>query len=215
MPAAVTAALVEARGAGVDRNAQQSAVAHHRHRRHREARACHRRARRGRQHLPVAWLAAAHRTRRGHRGALDHEVHQWPQRRGRRRGDRREEGSCRAARVVGQLPRAHGVGVRQLSHAARACARCTCACASTARMRRRLPNSWRSRNPSSACTSRACHRIRVTRSRSASNRASAPSSRSKCRVASMARSASPRRSSCSRWRNRWAASRAWWRIRPR
>ena len=60
----------------------------------------------------------------------------------------------------------------------------------------------------------SCHRIRATRSRSASSPASAPSSRSKCRAASTARSASPKRWSCSRWPSRWAASRAWSRIRP-
>ncbi len=45
-------------------------------------------------------------------------------------------------------------------------------------------------------------RIRDTRSRSVSSPASAPSSPSKWRAASMARNASPKRSSCSRWRSR-------------
>ena len=41
----------------------------------------------GRQHLPVAGLAAAPHPRGGSGGALDHQVHQRPQRRGRWRSD--------------------------------------------------------------------------------------------------------------------------------
>ena len=77
------------------RDAEQSAAAH---RGHRSRRGCGPRGRRaggGRQHLPLARLAASARPRRRHRGALDDQVPQRPQRRGRRRGDRRGPAAAR------------------------------------------------------------------------------------------------------------------------
>ena len=85
-----------------------------------EAGHAQRRAGGGRQHLPVAGLAAAARAGRRHRGALDHQVHQRPQRRGRWRGRSRARRSCTSsvawwANCLG----AHGGRLRQLPDAAR------------------------------------------------------------------------------------------------
>ncbi len=66
-------------GARVDRDPEQPAAAHHRHREGRRARACGRGAGGGRQYLPVTRLAAAAHPRRGSGRALDHQVPQRPQ----------------------------------------------------------------------------------------------------------------------------------------
>ena len=66
------------------------------------------------QHLPLAALAAAAGARRRSRHAFDHQVLERPQRRGRRRGHRRDAGARRESRLVGQRHRRHGRAVRQL-----------------------------------------------------------------------------------------------------
>ena len=54
-----------------------------------------------------------------HRGAFDHQVHQRPQRRGRRRGDRGKEGVAEQLAWWGNCLGPHRLGFRQLSHTAR------------------------------------------------------------------------------------------------
>ena len=146
---------VEARGAGVDRNAQQSAAAHHRRRRHRDAR----RMRVGalvvadntflspgwQQPIALGADIVVHSTTKyinGHSDVVGGAVIAAKQEVAEQLG---WWGNC-----LGLT----GSRVRQLSHAARACARCTCGCANTARTRRRWPNSSRSRSRSSGSTSR-------------------------------------------------------------
>ena len=124
-----------------------------------------------------------------------------------------DQGARRAVRLVGKLPRAHRLGLRQLPHAARAAH----AAREAARTRPQRPGrgriSRRTAERAARVLSRPRRAIRGTTSPSDSRPASAPSSPWKWRAASMAPSASPRRWSCSRWRSRWAASRAWWRTR--
>ena len=52
----------------------------------------------------------------------------------------------RTARLVGQLPRPHGLGASTATSRCADCARCTCGCASTAAMRRRWRSTCRSRS---------------------------------------------------------------------
>ncbi len=85
---------VAARGAGVDRDAEQPAAAHHRHRRRGRARTRVRRAGGRRQHLSLARLAAPAHPRGRSRGALHHQVPERPQRRGRRGGGRARPPRC-------------------------------------------------------------------------------------------------------------------------
>ena len=92
--------------AGVDRDAEQSLAARSRHSRDRGRRACGRRLDGGRQYLLVAHLAAAPIARRRLRHALDHQVPEWPQRRGGRRGDRRDCRSCTRPWRGGPMPSA-------------------------------------------------------------------------------------------------------------
>ena len=77
-----------------------------------------------------------------HRRALHHQVHQRPQRCGRRRGDRRDEGTARAAGLVGQLPGTHGRRLRQLPDAARPAHAARRALPCMAAMRSSWPSGW-------------------------------------------------------------------------
>ena len=160
--------------AGVDRDAEQSAAAHHRHsRRSREqAHAAGALVVVDNTFLSPAWqqplaLGAdivVHSTTKylnGHSDVVGGAV------------IARDEGAARAAGVVGELPRRHGRAVRQLPHAARpAHAACALARARRERAARRAVAD-ESAGRADRCTTRACRRIRGTRSRSASRAASA------------------------------------------
>ena len=133
----------------------------------------------GGQHLPVAGLAAADRARRGHRGAFDHQVHQRPQRRGRRRGHRAKKELAEQLAWWGNCLGLTGSRLRQLSHAARPAH----AARAAARARQECPGGGGIPREAEDREARVlpgpCRRIPGTTSPSASSPASAPSSRSK------------------------------------
>ena len=139
-PRALAAALAQGAEAGLDRDAVQSAAAHHR------PRASSPRPR----IAPARWCwsttpSCRRRCRRRSRfgadlvRALDHQVHQRPQRRGRRRGDRARPRPARAAGLVGERARPDRQPLRQLPDAARP--------AHARRAHARAPGERRARSP--------------------------------------------------------------------
>ena len=110
--------------------------------------------------------------------AFDHQVHQRPQRRGRRRGDRAKTASWPSRSAGGATASASRVPRSTVFSRCAGCARCMCGCANTAAMRRPWPSSSRSTKtrearvlPGLAIASRARHRqapaVRLRRHRHA------------------------------------------------
>ena len=94
----------------------------------------------GRQHLPLARLAAAADTRGRPRGALDHEVHQRPQRRRGRCGHRARCGAAEQLTWWANCLGLTGAPFRQLHDACAGCARCMRVWSTTPATPRRSPN---------------------------------------------------------------------------
>ena len=191
----------------LDRDADQPAAEHRRHRRARGRRARRRRAARGRQHVRVALPAAAARARRRRRGALDDEVRRRSLRCGRWRAGRATTTSWapRLAYHQNAMGAINGPFDAWLTLRGHQDARRTDGSAlRQRRARRRLPGQ--SPEGRERALSRACPTTRATRSRPSRCAGSVAWSVSGRPAARRPRSTSAIGQSCSFWANRSAAS---------